>query len=174
MIKAIDTHYKGYRFRSRLEARWAVFFDGIQAQWSYESEGYLLNKFIFEDDPYLPDFFLYFNPEHKEFHSNYSNPGAWVEIKGSEPEPLEIMKIRALSAQTKHNGILLVDVPGSHKLYRCHYSGIGGWFKRDDWLSEDILFAQFGRYARNDKYNAAMKAARSARFEYGESPDVQL
>jgi hypothetical protein len=25
--KAIETHYKGYRFRSRLEARWAVFFD---------------------------------------------------------------------------------------------------------------------------------------------------
>lgn len=26
-IKAIDTIYKGYKFRSRLEARWAVFFD---------------------------------------------------------------------------------------------------------------------------------------------------
>ena len=26
-IKAIETVYKGYRFRSRLEARWAVFFD---------------------------------------------------------------------------------------------------------------------------------------------------
>jgi len=27
MIKAIETQYRGYRFRSRLEARWAVFFD---------------------------------------------------------------------------------------------------------------------------------------------------
>ena len=26
-IKPIETNYKGYRFRSRLEARWAVFFD---------------------------------------------------------------------------------------------------------------------------------------------------
>ncbi|MCB6994492.1 hypothetical protein LI177_13475 [bacterium 210820-DFI.6.37] len=26
-LKAIQTEYKGYRFRSRLEARWAVFFD---------------------------------------------------------------------------------------------------------------------------------------------------
>lgn len=25
-IKPIETVYKGYRFRSRLEARWAVFF----------------------------------------------------------------------------------------------------------------------------------------------------
>ncbi len=28
-IKAIETRYKGYRFRSRLEARWAVFFDAL-------------------------------------------------------------------------------------------------------------------------------------------------
>lgn len=30
-VKAIDTVYKGYRFRSRLEARWAVFFDALDA-----------------------------------------------------------------------------------------------------------------------------------------------
>lgn len=28
-LKPIDTHYKGCRFRSRLEARWAVFFDHL-------------------------------------------------------------------------------------------------------------------------------------------------
>lgn len=28
-IKPIETHYNGYRFRSRLEARWAVFFDAL-------------------------------------------------------------------------------------------------------------------------------------------------
>jgi hypothetical protein len=26
-VRAIKTEYKGYLFRSRLEARWAVFFD---------------------------------------------------------------------------------------------------------------------------------------------------
>lgn len=35
---AIDTHYKGYRFRSRLEARWAIFFDRIQLPYLYEPE----------------------------------------------------------------------------------------------------------------------------------------
>ena len=34
MIKAIPTEYKGYRFRSRLEARWAVFFDACGADWA--------------------------------------------------------------------------------------------------------------------------------------------
>jgi hypothetical protein len=29
-IKAIETRYKGYRFRSRLEARWSVFFDAME------------------------------------------------------------------------------------------------------------------------------------------------
>ena len=28
-IKAIDTQYDGQRFRSRLEARWAVFFNAV-------------------------------------------------------------------------------------------------------------------------------------------------
>jgi hypothetical protein len=52
MIKAIQTSYKGYRFRSRLEARWAVFFDHLKLQWEYEPEGFhLLNG-----DMYLPDF----------------------------------------------------------------------------------------------------------------------
>lgn len=51
MIKAIETHYKGYKFRSRLEARWAVFFDALGLCWDYESEGYDLGGVY-----YLPDF----------------------------------------------------------------------------------------------------------------------
>ena len=39
-IKAIETTYKGYRFRSRLEARWAVFFETLGIRWKYENEGY--------------------------------------------------------------------------------------------------------------------------------------
>ena len=35
-IKAIETHYRGRRFRSRLEARWAVFFDFIGIEQSPE------------------------------------------------------------------------------------------------------------------------------------------
>ena len=39
-IKPIETVYKGDRFRSRLEARWAVFFDAARIKWEYEPEGY--------------------------------------------------------------------------------------------------------------------------------------
>lgn len=44
MIKAIETEYKGYRFRSRLEARWAVFFDALGVEWVYEPEGFDLTE----------------------------------------------------------------------------------------------------------------------------------
>lgn len=53
-MKAIETQYKGYRFRSRLEARWAVFMDALGLRWEYEVEGYDLG----EQGYYLPDFWL--------------------------------------------------------------------------------------------------------------------
>jgi len=67
MIQAIETDYAGYRFRSRLEARWAVFFDTIGLDWRYEPEGFRV------DTPtgkikYLPDFWL--------------GSGHWGEVKG--------------------------------------------------------------------------------------------
>lgn len=53
-IKPIETYYNGYRFRSRLEARWAVFFDTMGIPFAYEPEGYKLSDGTY----YLPDFFL--------------------------------------------------------------------------------------------------------------------
>lgn len=53
-IKAIETVYKGYRFRSRLEARWAVFFGEAGIEYQYEPQGFT----GIDGDPYLPDFYL--------------------------------------------------------------------------------------------------------------------
>ncbi len=65
-VKPIETVYKGWRFRSRLEARWAVFFDAMGIEYQYEPQGFQKGDFR-----YLPDFFL---PNH----------GTWVEVKGSD------------------------------------------------------------------------------------------
>lgn len=51
-IKAIETIYSGYRFRSRLEARWAVFLDALGVRYEYEPEGFELPS----GKRYLPDF----------------------------------------------------------------------------------------------------------------------
>ena len=53
-LKAIETVYNGYKFRSRLEARWGVFFDAMGIKWQYEFEGFDLG----EAGWYLPDFYL--------------------------------------------------------------------------------------------------------------------
>lgn len=64
-VRAIETEYRGHLFRSRLEARWAVFFDHMQIQWKYEPEGFTDGV-----ERYLPDFML-------------PDVGCWVEVKGS-------------------------------------------------------------------------------------------
>lgn len=92
MIKAIETTYKGYRFRSRLEARWAVFFEMAQMQWRYEPEGFDLGPKGY----YLPDFHL---PEHN----------VWLEIKPFQPTPQEQAKCAALAAAFNEDYRLRAD-----------------------------------------------------------------
>lgn len=49
----IPTFYKGYHFRSRLEARWAVWLDALEIRFRYEVEGFEIGG-----TRYLPDFFI--------------------------------------------------------------------------------------------------------------------
>ena len=75
-LTPIETVFKGYKFRSRLEARWAVFFEDMGFNWSYEIEGFNLPS----GAKYLPDFFI------KNHDHCYDY---WYEIKpdGAEPCP---------------------------------------------------------------------------------------
>lgn len=77
-IKAIETRYGGYNFRSRTEARWAVFFKTMGIQFTYEPEGLILPDGTW----YLPDFYL---PE----------SDTWFEAKGVLDDT-SIKKIGAL------------------------------------------------------------------------------
>jgi len=67
-IKPIETRYRGYRFRSRLEARWAVFFDECGIEWDYEIQGFSVTT-PRGNINYLPDFWLPVS-------------GQWAEAKG--------------------------------------------------------------------------------------------
>jgi len=49
MTRSMRTEYCGHNFRSRLEARWAVFFNEMTIEWEYEK-----HKF----SRYTPDFYL--------------------------------------------------------------------------------------------------------------------
>ena len=54
-VKPIETLYKGCLFRSRLEARWATFFDALGICWRYEVEGYETPRGMYLPDFWLPD-----------------------------------------------------------------------------------------------------------------------
>jgi hypothetical protein len=62
----MEVAYSGRIFRSRLEARWAVFLDLLDVNWDYEPSFYQVGEELF----YLPDFYL---PDHQ----------LWLEVKGA-------------------------------------------------------------------------------------------
>lgn len=93
-LQAIETKYAGCRFRSRLEARWAVFFDRLGMRWEYEPQGYNTAA-----GPYLPDFRL-------------PDVDQWIEVKGGQPAANDVARCAAF-AETLTNGRFFVfgDVP---------------------------------------------------------------
>lgn len=96
-IKAIETRYRGRRFRSRLEAKFAVFLDSLGWSWSYEDEGFDLPKTGY----YLPDFLVLSND------AGLPSP-FWVEVKGSNPSIEEVNKLRELACRSGRHSYFFV------------------------------------------------------------------
>lgn len=96
-MKVIQTFYKGFHFRSRLEARYAVMFDAAGLEWVYEPEGYELPS-----GRYLPDFYI-------------PKWDAFVEIKGKPPGHLEFQKCYELSVAADKLVILFEGQPETDK-----------------------------------------------------------
>ena len=131
-IKPIETFYNGYRFRSRLEARWAVFFDSVGMPYEYETEGYILQ----DGTMYLPDFYL---PWFKAF----------VEIKRSsldeEDEEIARHKLEMLFESSELDCIAMLcvgDPLDQNVSVYCNYSDDDGggtnWF--DAWFYEGAWY----------------------------------
>lgn len=190
MITAIETRYAGCRFRSRLEARWAVFFDALGVRWEYEGQGYLIGP---DRTPYLPDFWL-------------PDLDTWVEVKGRTQDlNLQLLHATVLSGGLPDAlGLLLLgpipDVPDGHLTAHwmlCNYDeqvlerpfgfSDSGEYRNagTDWISgawpgewehiPDLLEATTQPGPGVDFSDTgtpvirAYRAARSARFEHGES-----
>lgn len=196
-IKPIETEYNGYRFRSRLEARWAVFFDALGVDYEYEPEGFDLGDGIY----YLPDFLIHnVIPRYKQGNELKD---LYVEVKG-KPSPEDAKKITAFA---KHLPIWVVgqipdpnDYISSCKEQHDEYCRnlISGDYgsKTDpcalcpychamidgDWCFEFSLGYDFntlsfhgadGSYDFGVEYKeikSALLKARQARFEHGETP----
>lgn len=181
-IQAIETRYKGYRFRSRLEARWAVFFDHLGIEWEYEPQGYVLS----DGTPYLPDFWL------PKFDG-----GMYVEVK---PNGGDFSKAMQFAQESRVNLWLAEGRPG--ETYAKKYTEYEGdldtsspqWFidlclpcygeglcdhrmywdhvaiEFEDYVEHKSSYEQdyWGMFGEEDLLYRAIMAARSARFEHGE------
>lgn len=115
MIQTIPTTYGGVKFRSRLEARWAVFFDHIKLRWFYEYEGYRLDV-----GWYVPDFWL------PTFKSWAGDTGSFIEVKPILPTIEERAKAESLTKMTGSHVFFVVGAPDEDRM--DNYDGQSGYF----------------------------------------------
>lgn len=156
-IRAIETEYKGYLFRSRLEARWAVVFDALGLSYDYEPEG-----FEFEDGTrYLPDFFV-------------KDTGWFVEVKpyGLSLTQFEEHKIKMLDDNPPK------DSEGNLLAWGClvtpELDEITG-LDLEEHTHKKNFFMRLMPVSEKWNYkvvNEAILKAKKARFEHGQAPRI--
>ena len=171
------TRYQGYHFRSRLEARWAVFFDHLGLRWEYEPEGFDLPS----GRSYLPDFLV------KTCGGEW-----WVEVK---PEacchsPLAELVV-ASGEEADLQGVVLGQPCSEDKVWIIHaaapeeagFHALGHWadfmafhqvWKRMRMFNPametiDLVDLIHDRHLVAKELDSVCDAALSARFEWGES-----
>jgi len=175
-IKAIETNYGGYKFRSRLEARWAVFFNEVKIEWDYEPQGFRVETPRGRIN-YLPDFWL--------------GSGQWAEVKGY----LDLDGMRRLHAiacgmaqcGSGNDIVIFPDIPRPSSILwpvQLHYHGrLWGLAWRPEHgcpmerphvavdateANADHLTSGFP-FGIPDWAQDGLERARCARFEWGES-----
>lgn len=166
IIKAIETIYNGHKFRSRLEARYAVFMDNLGIDWVYEYEGYKLPSGCYLPDFWLPTF----------------NGGSFAEVKFAFNEH-EIKLCEELCLGTKNDVIMFDGIPAT-KTYNYFSFHDGCVFQHegcpnaDQATREDRMYVEPGyqntdrsisegfHSCLGDKYLYSVWMANSARFEF--------
>lgn len=175
IIKPIETKYNGFRFRSRLEARWAIFFDMIGLKYEYEVEGFEMNGLR-----YLPDFYI-------------PSLDRWFEIKAKPLSEYEMKKCEEFCFNKDNENIKFSVLVGSPEAVKIDaFSGIMEyvWEWPSEKYPENVRFLAPKELSEKEYYSrfmcglwvvpdlteeelaAATVAAREARFEFGETPST--
>lgn len=170
-LKAIETRYNGYRFRSRLEAKWAVFLHDCLIAYQYEPEG-----FQCPSGWYLPDFWI---------PVIGTNDASFLEIKPAH-KPFEEKTFHCLaelSNSFQQTAFLVVGDPVEFDLHFHFPSNHYGWLcsphnesiKHNNRSNSVSLAEMLARktITQQDEITKILenaRYARSVRFEHGESP----
>ncbi|MCT2278002.1 hypothetical protein M3G91_10230 [Micromonospora chalcea] len=196
LAMAIETTYGGCRFRSRLEARWAVFFTRLGLEWEYEPQGFVVGREFGRPRNYLPDFYL-------------PALGLYVEVKpaaADQVDPDGVSKWEDFAGEVAtmwdHDraAIFCGPIPNPEAVTDEGPSWSGRWYDTGIYITGDCCYwwcacpsgqhydiqfeARGGRILcgcpriQDDRYRTgndprilnAYAAARSARFEHGEGP----
>lgn len=150
-IKPIETRYGGYHFRSRLEARWAVFFDQLGLRYEYEAEGLDLPSGWYLPDFRLPDF------------------DVLVEIKPQWPTDEDMARAKQFGREisaSRTGFLMLLGDPLEH--YKLALAERRSWWSPN--LAQLTYVMQVLGNRMNKKVIPAARHAREARFEHGATP----
>lgn len=92
-MKKLKIKYNEYSFKTKTEAKWAVYFETLGIKFQYEDYGFDLGNMNYLPDMYLPEL------------------GMWVEIKGRDLNDYEEEKAKRLCIETKQPVLLLEGDP---------------------------------------------------------------
>ncbi len=155
-IKAIETEYGGCKFRSRTEARWAIFFDALCIPWEYEKEGYEIAGV-----KYLPDFWL-------------PLVNMFAEVKPTTFEKGEKNLCVQLSNLTGHTVLMLTGQPQNYPVTGISKYGYSQYCLTNyhNYPNEEHRFYAMPSDQENlwNDTEEACRIANSARFEFGQTP----
>jgi hypothetical protein len=180
-MKAINTFYDSNFFRSRLEARWAVFFNYAQIKYQYEPQGFVTEEGCYLPDFFLPDFDCY--AEVKPFTGscmisfieNHSDAGRWAEV-GAVKNLLFLlgnphnrpMPIIARDMFLKDNGSL--NIVGG---FACDFREVGFHLEtkgKNEYDNKKIPYWRFWNAGGDEVFedlNLFIELANKKRFEHG-------
>lgn len=113
-VRSVPVRYANVTFRSKLEARWALFFDLLGVPWEYEPQGFVIEvrklsvigngSYVRGSFAYLPDFRITYDGEGDYW---------WLEVKGRPPTKHELYKCDMLAKGLKQ-AVILVSGGFSH------------------------------------------------------------
>jgi len=105
-VKSIPTVYRDVEYRSRLEAKWAAFFDQLGWQHTYEP---------FDGDGYIPDFLVH--------DGHYASP-LLIEVKPAVTEDDYLSAVPKVREGLRHHWDHAVFIAGVHPM-RGHQRSAG-------------------------------------------------